>query len=743
MKLVIVESPTKAKTISKFLGRDFKIKSSFGHIRDLPTKELGVDVENRFAPTYEIPAKAATRVKELKKLAKEAELVILATDEDREGEAISWHLVSALNLKNQTIQRITFHEITKNAITKALENPRQIDMHLVDAQQARRVLDRLVGYKLSPLLWKKVRRGLSAGRVQSVAVRLIVEREREIEAFKADEYWEISVLLENQKQIEITAKLWKDNGKLLKKLDVKNAEQAQQIKEFLESAQYKVVNITKKEISKNPPPPFTTSTLQQAAGSFLGYTTKQTMMLAQQLYEGIPLENKQPVGLITYMRTDSTNLSLESLVAAQKEISKRFGEKYALPSPRFYKTKSKSAQEAHEAIRPTFLDKDPESVKQYLDPKQYKMYRLIWNRTMACQMAAAQIDSTTAEIEAAHPGKTDTYSLKASGSVIRFEGYLKLTGSGQEDNLLPELEENEPLKLLSVQSQQKFTQPPSRYSEPSLVKALEENGIGRPSTYAPTITTVQDRGYVQKDENKKLFPTEIGFLVNDLLVEHFNTIVDYQFTAKMEEELDEIAEGKENWVKVMAKFYGPFAEILKQKNVEIKKVEKKVDRPCPECKAELVEKFGRFGKFIACSNYPTCKYTEKSEEDKQQDAEVKKNLGNEKGEIICDQCGAPMVIKRGPYGVFLGCSRYPECKTIKKIENKVGVACPLCGKDIVEKRSKKGRSFYGCSGYPACTFVSWGKPNGEICPNCKSLLVFGPKGMIKCSNKECTYQKES
>lgn len=745
MKLVIVESPTKAKTISKFLGKDYKIKSSFGHIRDLPTKELGVDIKNQYEPKYVIPSKALARVRELKKMAKDAELVILATDEDREGEAISWHLVAALNLPQEKTQRIAFHEITKTAIQKALENPRTVDINLVNAQQARRILDRLVGYKLSPLLWKKIRKGLSAGRVQSVAVRLVVEREREIEAFKPEEYWEIEALLKKQSDPTVfAAKLWKKNGKLFKKLDVNNEAQATEIKKALEKSSYKVENIAKKELSKTPPPPFTTSTLQQAAGSYLGYGTKQTMRLAQQLYEGIPLENNQPVGLITYMRTDSVNLSLESMIAAQKKITEMFGPQYALTAPRFYKSKSKGAQEAHEAIRPTFPEKDPESVKQYLSPQQFKLYRLIWNRMVASQMAAAKIDSTTAEIAATINGQPDIYQLKATGSVVKFNGYLKLTGkTSSGETILPELQEQEPLNLDKVNATQKFTQPPSRYAESTLVKAMEENGIGRPSTYAPTISTILDRGYVEKDENKKLFPTEIGYLVNDLLVENFTTIVDYQFTAQMEERLDDIAEGKQDWINVVDSFYTPFQETLKQKTSEIQKVQTEVGRKCPECGAELLEKFGRYGKFIACSNYPTCKYTEKSEADKQEEAAIKKSVGNAQGEIICDKCGAPMVIKKGPYGSFLGCSRYPECKNIQKIENKLDVACPQCGKALVERRSKRGKPFYGCSGYPSCNFALWSKPTGETCPKCKSLLVFGPKGKIKCSNKECDFSKEA
>lgn len=748
MKLVIVESPTKAKTISKFLGKDFEVKSSYGHVRDLPQKDLGVDIKKNFQPDYVIPDKAKSRVKELKSLAKKSELTVLATDEDREGEAIAWHLIHALGLKTDKIQRIAFHEITKNAVQKALVNPRKIDINLVDAQQARRILDRLVGYKLSPFLWKKIRKGLSAGRVQSVAVRLIVEREREIENFKHQEYWEIEARLKKGKTEAFRARLWKENGKLVKKLDINSKQRAEQIKKKLEHSVFVVDKITKKEILRNPPAPFTTSTLQQAAGSQLGYSPKQTMRLAQQLYEGVKI-GKDHLGLITYMRTDSVNLSSESLVSAQKTIEKLFGREYRLDMPRIYKTKSKGAQEAHEAIRPTFIEKDPESIRKYLDPKHYKLYRLIWNRTVASQMAPARIDSTTVEISATPKANLSKASenlvLRASGSVIKFDSYLKLSASKQEDNLLPDLAEKDNLELIAINADQKFTQPPARYSEPALVKVLEENGIGRPSTYAPTISTIQERGYVEKDENKKLFPTEIGFLVNDVLVKHFGRIVDYKFTAKIEDTLDAVAQGKEDWHKAIAEYYEPFEKNLKEKTAEVKKedFQTKLGRKCPECGSELIEKFGRYGKFIACGNYPKCKYTERSLEEKKQEQEILKSEADKNGQVLCDKCGAPMTLKRGPYGPFFGCSRYPKCKNIKKIENKTGVKCPLCGKDIVERKSKKGRLFYGCSGYPDCQFVMWGKPTGKKCPKCGNLLTYGPKETIKCSNKECAYTKSN
>ncbi|MFO7806885.1 MAG: type I DNA topoisomerase [Candidatus Moraniibacteriota bacterium] len=742
MKLLIVESPTKAKTISRFLGKEYKVRSSYGHVRDLPKNKLGVDTENNFKPQYATTPNAQKNLRELKKIASNADSIILATDEDREGEAISWHLTHALKLKKDKFQRIVFHEITQNAIKKALENPGDINMGLVNAQQARRILDRLVGYELSPLLWKKIRKGLSAGRVQSVAVRLVVEREREIEQFNPQEYWEISADLEKTEKEKLNAKLWKKNNKLYRKLSVKNKEEAEEIKTDLTNSDFQVENIEKKEIGKNPPPPFTTSTLQQMANNACGYSAKQTMALAQQLYEGIPLENKRPVGLITYMRTDSLSISKQAQSQAKKVIEKIFGKNFLPEKTRFYKTKSKGAQEAHEAIRPTFLDKTPDSIKGCLNSKQYKLYKLIWERTIASQMASAKIDSTSISIKANPKGKTDEYLLKATGSIIKFEGYMKvLNKNSQKENLLPKLEKGDTLNLNKVNTEQKFTQPPSRYSEAALVKKLEENGIGRPSTYAPTISTVQNRGYIEKDENKKLFPTDIGILVNDLLVAHFPRIVDYKFTAQMESNLDKIAEDKKEWTQVVKNFYNPFKKNLKMKNEEIKKedFQKKLDRKCPDCGGELVEKFGKFGKFIACGNYPDCKYTEKSEDEKELEKKVVQEEGNSKGEILCEKCGSKMELRKGPYGPFLGCSNYPNCRNIKKVENKIGVKCPECGKDLVEKKSKKGKTFYGCSGYPNCKTMFWNKPTGEKCPKCKSPLLQKYKKIV-CSNKECGYE---
>lgn len=746
MKLIIVESPTKAKTITKFLGKGFKVKSSFGHVRDLPKSEMGIDIENSFKPSYVIPDKAKPKVEELKTLAKKADEIILASDEDREGEAISWHLVEALGLdkKNKkAYSRIVFHEITKSAIENALKNPRKIDLNLVDAQQARRVLDRLVGYELSPFLWKKIRRGLSAGRVQSVALRLIVEREREIQKFKSEEYWTINAKLQkknageefpanliekNGNKIEqsVTLKLFAGDYKT-KKSVITDKKSAEEIKKELESAKYTAVSVEEKETLRNPSAPFTTSTLQQAAISNFGFSAKQTMMTAQRLYEE---------GYITYMRTDSMNLSLESLLSAKKVIEKLFGKQYALESPRYYKTKSKSAQEAHEAIRPTDLEKNPDDLMPVLEPNQYKLYRLIWNRTIACQMQSAKLNSVKADIEAAV--NKNTYLLRATGSTILFDGFLKVYANktAQTESFLPPLEKGDVLNPIGVFAEQKFTSAPPRYNEATLVKVLEENGIGRPSTYAPTISTIFERKYVDKNEEKRLFPLEIGYPVNDVLVENFPQIVSTDFTAEIEKDFDEIADGKKKWVPVIDEFYKPFHKLIEVKTKTVKKEDlmEKLGRKCPECGGDLIMKFGRFGKFIACMNYPKCKYTEKTEEEKKEDEE---NSG-----IICDKCGAPMVVKRGRFGAFLGCSKYPECKNIMKIEQKTGLKCPKCKVgDVVARKSKKGKMFYGCNKYPDCDFVMWNKPTGELCPDCGQPLGFAPKGKVKCSNKECKYEQ--
>jgi len=670
--LLIVESPTKAKTLQGFLGPKYKVLSSYGHVRDLPKSELGVDVEKNFQPKYIVPLKARKNIKILIQAVKDTDSTILATDEDREGEAISWHLIKALKLDGdkEPYQRIVFHEITKQAIEEALKNPRKVDMNLVDAQQARRILDRIVGYKLSPFLWKKVARGLSAGRVQSVAVRLVVEREREIEKFKAEEYWTISAIFLKDKEFE--AMLAKKDGEVLDKMAVKNEKEAGQIVNELEGAEYKVGSVEKKETAKNPFPPFTTSTLQQEAWRKFKFPAKFTMRLAQNLYEK---------GFITYHRTDSLNLSNLALGAAKKFITKNYGGNYY--QFRKYKAKGR-AQEAHEAIRPSY----PERMQVETDEQGAKLYDLIWKRFIACQMSQARFDSTVVDIETGNP----KYTFRANGQTLRFDGFLKVYPIKYAESELPPLENNESLKLLKLSPLQHFTQPPARYSEASLIKALESAGVGRPSTYAPTISTIQERNYLEKDEKKFFKPTEIGIVVNDLLVKHFPEIVDLKFTALMEEDLDKIAAGEKKWVKIMEEFYGPFEKNLEQKYKDVSKkeyTEEPTNKKCPKCDAPLLIRMGRYGKFYACSKFPECKHTES----------------------------------------------LPE--------NVLNVKCPKCADgQLVEKRTSKRKIFYGCNKYPACDFALWDKPTGEKCPKCGSLMVETKRKQIKCSNKECDYVKQ-
>ena len=728
------------------------MESSFGHLRDLPKKKMGIDIENDFQPEYEVNEKSKKRANELKRLAKKADEIILASDEDREGEAIAWHLMQILG--TNPYKRIVFHEITKSAILEALENPRELDMNMVDAQQARRILDRLVGYELSPFLWKKIRYGLSAGRVQSVAVRLIVEREEEIRKFKADEYWSIRSIVAKEDRnslpdkgglggVEFETRLIKIDNKAVPKLGIKNKDEAEEIKSNLEKADYQVEKVTKKETKKNPLPPFTTSTLQQAANNKLQFSAKQTMMLAQKLYEGIDLGSKGPTGLITYMRTDSLSLSKDSLKSAEDYITNKFGKEYF--SQRFFKTKSKGAQEAHEAIRPTDPGLDPASVKQYLDDKQYKLYKLIWERMIASQMASAISDLTTIDVVAKSgtgrvvgagrdlPLQPRQFLLRATGSIIKFEGFLKVYPIKSEEMILPEVKEKEDLDLIKVITEQHFTQPPARYTEASLVKKLEEEGIGRPSTYAPTLSTIQDRGYVEKIE-RKFHPKDIGELVNKLLVEHFPKIVDLKFTAGMEKDLDEIAEGKIKWVPIIRDFYKPFKKNLMQKEKEVNKkdlTEEATDEKCEKCGSPMIIKMGRFGKFMACGNYPDCKNTKQLGDDgKVEEPETT--------DEVCEKCGKPMVFKIGRYGKFLGCSGYPDCRNIKAIVKSTGVKCTQCGKgEIVEKKSKKGKIFFACDQYPKCKYALWSKPTGDKCSICGGLMVFGKGDTKVCGNKEC------
>ena len=678
IRLIIVESPTKGNTIKRFLGPNYQVLSCYGHVRDLPKDELGVDIENDFKPKYVIPLKSKKVIQLLAENAQRADLTILATDEDREGEAIAWHLSQVLGLNGQKpYQRIAFHEITKQAIEEALQNPRKIDMKLVDAQQARRVLDRIVGYKLSPFLWKKVARGLSAGRVQSVAVRLVVEREREIKKFVPQEYWSITALLEkinSGKTPSFEATLTKKGGKILDKLEIKNKKEAEKIVNDLKEAEYRVAEVEKKETRKNPFPPFTTSTLQQDSWRKLRWPAKFTMRTAQQLYE---------MGLTTYHRTDSLNLSGLALGTAKKFIIENYGQNYH--QFRKYKAKGR-AQEAHEAIRPTYADRTPEKIKgeAKLDQNQYRLYELIWQRFIACQMAPAVFDFIGVDINAKN------YTFRATGQTLKFDGFLKVYPIKYEQAELPSLDKNEILKLLKLAPSQHFTQPPPRYTEATLIKKLEAEGIGRPSTYAPIISTIQERNYIEKDEKKYFRPTEIGTVVNDLLVKHFPNIVDLKFTATMEEDLDEIAEGEKKWVKIIKDFYGSFAENLKKKYSEVSKKE----------------------------------FTEEPTKKK------------------CPKCGAPLLIRLGKYGKFYACSKFPQCQYTESLpENKLGIKCPKCKDgELVEKRTKKKKIFYACNRFPKCDFALWDKPTGEKCPKCGSLLVETKKG-IHCSNKDCHYVK--
>ena len=743
--LVIVESPTKAKTIAKFLGKGYTVMSSFGHIRDLPKKEIGVDVENDFKPKYVIPLKSKKLAGELKKAAAKAETVYFATDEDREGEAIAWHLEELLKIAPDKVMRITFHEITESAIKAALEHPRRIDEKLVAAQQARRILDRLVGYELSPFLWRKVTRGLSAGRVQSVIVRLIVEREREIQAFKAQEYWSVEALLRKDATdvAPFTSRLIRIGEETLEKMSIQDEARAHGIAEDLASATWNVAAIDRKIVHRSPVPPFTTSTLQQDANNKLGFSAKQTMMLAQQLYEGIELGSTGPVGLITYMRTDSVNLSEKFNGEARSWLTAKFGDKAVPEEPRRYKTKSKSAQEAHEAIRPTDPSLDPETVRSHLDDAQARLYELIWRRAMASQMQDAEIATVAVSIDV--QGHKDKYGFKANGSTIASKGYLDIYDTEAKETILPELEAGEKLAQESIVPKQHFTEPPPRYTEAAIVKTREENGIGRPSTYAPTISTVVDRGYVEK-EAKKLKPTELAFLVNDILVAHFPDIVDTQFTARMEESLDSVAEGEKEWVPVLKDFYGPFKANLTVKEAEVPKksaAQTITDEKCEKCGKPMAIKIGRFGKFMACTGFPACRNTKPVPGPKgSPEAEAQEKAQAQAAGEKCPNCGADMIVKRGRFGEFLSCSRYPDCKTIKPLQKKVGVKCPECKEgDIIEKKTRKGKVFYACSRYPDCKHAMWSRPNGETCPKCQSLLVFAKADTIRCSNKDCDFEK--
>ncbi|MFV0402165.1 MAG: type I DNA topoisomerase [Oscillospiraceae bacterium] len=693
-KLVIVESPAKAKTIQKYLGKDFEVLASNGHIRDLPKSKLGVDVDNNFEPQYtEIKGKESL-VNTLKKEAKKSDTVYLATDPDREGEAISWHLAQLLDLDVAAPTRVTFNEITKSGVKEGMASPRSIDIDLVNAQQARRILDRIVGYKLSPFLWRKVRKGLSAGRVQSVAVRLIVDREEEIRKFKSEEYWTIDAkLLGKKSKKAFDAKLHSKSGK---KIAIKNEEEAKGILADIDGKDFVVADIKKSVRRKSPAPPFTTSTLQQEASKKLGFQARRTMKAAQELYEGVELEELGAVGLITYMRTDSLRISAEAITEVTDFIQKTYGKEYLPPSVREYKSK-KSAQDAHEAIRPTMPALTPAEVKGSLTGDQFKLYKLIWERFVACQMANALLDAVSAKIN------VEDYTFTASGYTVKFDGYTRLyevtkdvgeeSADDEKEGALPAMEVGDKLGVKEVLPNQHFTQPPPRYTEASLIKTLEENGIGRPSTYAPTITTILARNYVERDA-KALKPTTLGEVTTQLMQDQFKDIVDTEFTADMENKLDEVEEGKTDWVKVLDNFYEGFASNLEtaEKNMEGTRVKIPV----------------------------------------------------EETDIICEKCGKNMVIKVGRFGKFLACPGFPECKNTKKIVQETGGICPVCGKKVIAKKSKKGRAFYGCEGYPDCTFVTWDKPLKEECPKCGSTLFqkTGKAAKVHCLKEGCGFEKE-
>ena len=809
--LVVVESPAKAKTINKYLGKEYAVKASMGHIRDLPRRKLGVEVKMNFKPTYEtIPGKEKV-VKELKAAAEKAETIYIATDPDREGEAIGYHVAEALGgnhgrgkkkTPSKDIYRVMFNEITKKAILEAFQHAGKIDQKLVEAQQARRLLDRLVGYMVSPLLWEKVRRGISAGRVQTVAVRLIVEREREIKAFIAQEYWTIDANLSAHVPPSFDARLIKFAGH---KLEISRQEQANEAVEALKRSTFIVDEVSIKEKKRYPVPAFITSKLQQEASRKLRFTVKKTMSLAQRLYEGIDLGVEGSVGLITYMRTDSTRVSEEALAECRRCVGSIYGERY-LPEKAIHYRSKKGAQDAHEAIRPTSVHRTPESVQPFLEPDLYKLYKLIWQRFVASQMMPALFDQTTIDIAA---GK---YLLRATGSVLKFDGFLAVYDESKDEDekdeeseelghKLPPVSTGEQLNLNEVKPEQHFTEPPPRFNEATLVKTLEEKGIGRPSTYATIINTIQEREYVKKHQGR-FYPTELGMITNDLLVEHFEDIFDVQYTARMEEELDEIEDGKLAWTEAMREFYQKFEKDLNlaRKNMrDVKREEKPTDEVCEKCGQPMVIKWGRHGSFLACSGYPECKNTrELTQEIADTNGAVQTPLDEgmpDVSEEVCENCGKPMVLKRGRFGTFLACSGYPDCRTTKKIvthkgtkkivadvpldekcpecgnqlvikhgrygeftacsnypkckyvkHKTVGLTCPECGEgDVAERKSRFGRTFYGCTRYPDCKFTLWDKPVLEPCPACGAKYILEhhtKKGGTtrRCSNPACHWK---
>ena len=739
--LVIVESNAKSSTIEKILGEGFVVASCKGHVKDLPKKELGVDIPNGFEPTYEPNADQKKTLTKLRKLADGASAVFLATDPDREGEAISYHLYQELGGDGKKVLRITFNEITAAAVRRAIAEPRELDVGLVDAQQARRVLDRLVGYKISPVLWKKVRTGLSAGRVQSVAVRLICEREEEIELFVPTEFWSITGTFGARSGEPFEAILVNIAGESLMtpkstkryKRRIGTEAEADEILRLVRDETYKITSVEKKRTKKSPKPPFITSTLQQTASSRLGFTGRRTMAIAQRLYEGIDLGAGERVGLITYMRTDSTRMAGEAVNAARDRINADYGSKYLPEKPRFYKSK-KGAQDAHEAVRPTGLDRLPASIKKYLSPEEFKLYDLIYRRFVASQMADAVFDNTTVKIEGGD------YLFRTTGSVMLFDGYQAAFPEDRADDvILPDVAEGEEPALTNAAKKQHFTKPPPRYTDATLIAALEEKGIGRPSTYAPTVSTVIERNYVERRE-RRFYPTELGRFVNELLVGAFPDVLNVDFTAHIEEDLDAIADGRTVWRDVIAEFYGRFSEDLSTAEGTMdairEEINGKLDMTCPDCGGKLALKFGKSGHFLGCVKFPDCKYTANFIRAGDGSVEIEKP---EETDETCDECDAPMVVKTGRYGKFLACSRYPKCKSTRAIVKKLDAKCPLCGGQLVERYSKKGRrrKFYGCEKYPDCKFASPTLPLEKSCPDCGSPYMLKNKRGEYCPNKEC------
>jgi DNA topoisomerase-1 len=746
--LVIVESPAKAKTVNHYLGEDYIVKASMGHVRDLPQKKLGVDVQADFQPTYQIIPDKKKVVADLKKTAKTSDRVILAADPDREGEAISWHLSQLIQEDNPHISRAIFHEITKEGVEEAFKHLGELDQNKIQAQQTRRILDRLVGYTISPLLWKKIGKGLSAGRVQSVALRLICEREKEIRAFVSEEYWTIAAQLEAAVPPPFKAALAKIDGK---KAKVKNGEEAGAIVAACEKRPFVLEGIKVQEKRRQPGPPYITSSLQQDAFRILHFPVKKTMFIAQKLYEGLEIGELGQTGLITYMRTDSVRISEGARAAAKRYIEQVYSPAYVPPKPHVFKN-PKKAQDAHEAIRPAHLDFPPDRVKPYLKKEEYDLYRMVWNRFMASQMAAAVIEETEFDISvkaAANdpqtPGaaqisevKSPVYGFKTKGEVVKFDGFLAAYPNGNgEKELLPKAREGETLKLLGLDSKQKFTEPPPRYTEGTLVKELEARGIGRPSTYAPIITTLQDRTYVVRDKGK-FTPTELGMYVTEFMLKFFADLMDYEFTAHMEEELDQIGDGEQKWVDSLREYYVLLEKDLKagQETESVKKTGIPIDEKCPKCGQPLVIKDGRFGRFKACSGYPACNFRESLNKKESKPLDEK-----------CPKCGAMLVQKFGKYGPFVACSDYPKCKYIKKENMETGIDCPLaCGGKILRRKTRRGKMFYGCSNYPKCTFATWDEPVNRPCPACgqkfllkKNLMRGDP--YLHCWNEKCAFKE--